>query len=70
MGVGKHQLINRGAGANPASGPAMFLLKFPGGRRRKQSPTEPLPPRERQKDGFPPFGNITGLELMALFMSR
>jgi hypothetical protein len=48
----------------------MFLLKFPGGRRRKPEVSQPLPPRERQKDGFPPFGNITGFELMALFVSR
>jgi hypothetical protein len=48
----------------------MFLLKFPGSRRRKPEVSQPLSPRDRQKDGFPPFGNITGLELMILFMSR
>ena len=47
----------------------MFLLKFPG-RRRKPELSQPLSPRERQKGGLPPFGNITGLEFMALLMSR
>ena len=48
----------------------MFLFKFPGGRRRKPEVGPPLSPRERQKEGLPPFGNITGLELMILLMRR
>ncbi len=48
----------------------MFLLKFPGGRRRKPEVNQPLSPRERQKDGLPLVGNVTGLELMALFLIR
>jgi len=47
----------------------MFLFNRPGDRRRKPDLSQPLP-RERQRDGLPLFGNITGLELMALFMSR
>ena len=47
----------------------MFLLKFPGGRRRNTAVGEPLPPRERRNDEMP-LGNITGLELLALFLSR
>jgi hypothetical protein len=48
----------------------MFLFNRPGDRRRKPDLGQPLPPRERQRDGLPLLGNITGLELMALFMSR
>jgi len=48
----------------------MFLFKRPGDRRRKPDLSQPLLPRERRKDGLPLLGNITGLELMALFMSR
>lgn len=48
----------------------MFLLKFPGVRRRKPEPSQPLSPRERQKEGLPPFGNISSLELMILLMRR
>lgn len=48
----------------------MLLFKRPGERRRKPDPSQPLPPRERQQDSLPLLGNITGLELMALFMSR
>lgn len=47
----------------------MFLLKFPGGRRRNAAVDEPLPPRERRNDEMPP-GNIAGLELLVLFLSR
>lgn len=48
----------------------MFLLKFPGGQRRNAAVDQPLPPRERRNDDMPLLGNITGLELMALFLSR
>lgn len=48
----------------------MFFFKRPGGSRRKPDPNQPVPPRERQRDGLPLLGNITGLELVALFMSR
>lgn len=47
----------------------MFLFKRPGDNRRKPELSQPLP-RERRRDGLPMLGNITGLELMALFMSR
>ncbi|WP_439601941.1 hypothetical protein [Devosia sp.] len=46
----------------------MLLFKRSGDSRRKPLPD--LPPRDRQKDSLPLLGNITGLELMALFMSR
>ena len=48
----------------------MFLLKFPGARRRNAAVDEPLPSRERRNDEMPLLGNITGLELLALFLSR
>ena len=48
----------------------MFLFNRPGDPRRKPELGQRLPPRERQKDGLPLLGNITGLELLALFMSR
>ncbi len=48
----------------------MFLFKRLGESRRKPDCSQPLSPRERQRDGLPLLGNITGLELMALFMSR
>lgn len=47
----------------------MFTLKFTG-RRRQPAVPEPLPPQERRKANLPPFGNVTGLELLALLMSR
>jgi hypothetical protein len=46
----------------------MFFFNRPG-RRRKPEPSAPLSARNRPV-GLPPFGNLTGLELMALFMSR
>jgi hypothetical protein len=48
----------------------MFLFNRPGDPRRKPDFGRRLPSRERQNDGLPLLGNITGLELMALFMSR
>jgi hypothetical protein len=48
----------------------MFLFNRTGDQRRKPDLGQRLPPRDRQKDGLPLLGNITGLELMALFMSR
>lgn len=48
----------------------MFLFKRPGDRHRKLEPRAPFTPRTRPEDGLPLLGNITGLELMALFMSR
>ncbi len=48
----------------------MFLFNRPGQQRRRPRPNQPELPRERQKDDLPLVGNITGLELMALFMSR
>lgn len=48
----------------------MFMFKRAGARRRKPEPSAPFSPRTRPEDGLPPFGNITGLELMALLMSR
>ncbi|WP_176730339.1 hypothetical protein [Devosia insulae] len=48
----------------------MFLFKRPGDRRRNGTVDEPLPPREWRNNEMPPFGNVTGLELMVLFLSR
>jgi len=48
----------------------MFMFKRPGDRRRKPEPSAPYSLRTRPEDGLPPFGNITGFELLALLMSR
>jgi len=48
----------------------MLLFKLPGDRRRKPEPKAPFALRTRPEEGLPLLGNITGLELMALFMSR
>ncbi len=48
----------------------MFLFKRPGDRRRNPTVDEPLPPQERRGNEMPLPGNVTGLELMVLFLSR
>jgi hypothetical protein len=49
----------------------MFMFKRrPSDRRRKPEPNASFSPCTRPEAGLPPFGNITGLELMALLMSR
>lgn len=49
----------------------MFTFKRPGARRRKPEPDQQLSPRQREKDPLPPpLAGLTGLELMALLMSR
>jgi len=48
----------------------MFMFKRAGDRRRKPEPSAPFTPRTNSEQGLPPFGNITGFELMALLMSR
>jgi len=51
----------------------MLSLRFPIFRRPRR-PVEPPPqPPERERrpnDGLPPVANLSGLELMALFLSR
>jgi len=48
----------------------MFLFKRSSDRRRNTIVDEPLPARERRNDEMPLPGNVTGLELMVLFLSR
>lgn len=47
----------------------MFLLKFPGGRRRKPDSPEPTQPTNRKSD-LPLVGNLTSLELLALLLIK
>jgi len=48
----------------------MFLFKRPGDRRRNAAADELLPAREQRNNQMPLPANVTGLELLALFLSR
>jgi len=48
----------------------MFLFKRPGDRRRNAAVDQPLGARERRDSEMPLPVNVTGFELLVLFLSR